>query len=193
VSIGAKAELTVLSSWKHVVESSDPVISAVLSVDAPPEQFWQLHLYRALFDVTNKPGAELLGGNEFIPLWNFQSNDRDFHNTCFIAAVINLRILIPAISCVLGLQNRTWNDTIKLVRAKWNSKYSYAVSHGGQGDMAELLDDILHEATGFGFFHSEQPVSGLVITLGRGLRAGNPFFVCTYPMPSKVHYLQLPS
>ena len=92
VSTGAKAERIVLSSWKYVVESSDPIMQAVLSVDAPPEKFWQVHLYRALFDVARLPGAELLGGNEFIPLWNFQPNDRDFDNTCFIAAVIDLRI-----------------------------------------------------------------------------------------------------
>ena len=149
----------------------------MLSVDAPTDEFWQRHLYRALFDVAHKPVADLLGGNEFVPLPNFQSNDRDSHNTCFIAAVINLRILIPAISSVLGLQYRTWNDTIKLVRSKWDSKYSYAASPGGQGDMAELLGDILHEATDFGLFSRERPVSGLVVTLGRGLHAGNPFRV----------------
>jgi len=39
VTTGAQAELSVLSEWKQVVESCDPDILAVLSVDAPTDDF----------------------------------------------------------------------------------------------------------------------------------------------------------
>ena len=62
-----------------------------------------------------------LVGDEIIPLANFQPNDTRFQNACFIAAVVNLRNLIPEIARVLELQNLTWKEAIKVVRAKWQA------------------------------------------------------------------------
>ena len=93
-STGAEAESIVLRTWQNAVQSSAPSIQAALSVDAPSDKFWQDNLYTALSDVARRAGANLLVGNEFIPLGNFlqdESRDPDFWNTCFIAAVINLR------------------------------------------------------------------------------------------------------
>ena len=92
-----------------------------------------------------------LVGNEFIPLPNFLPNDVRFRNTCFIAAVLNLRTLLPDIARVLELHNLTWEEAIKTIRAKWENKYSYTEEHGGQHDAAELLADILYEAEDYRF------------------------------------------
>ena len=48
-------------------------------------------------------GDVRVSGAHFIPLANFQPGDRGYRNTCFIAVVVNLRALIPAINEVLRL------------------------------------------------------------------------------------------
>ena len=82
----------------------------------------------------------------FLPLPNFQPGDVDFMNTCFIAVIVNLRYLIPAVFTVLGLSSLSWKQVIKMVRrTKWDGKYGYDNQYRGQHDAAELLGDILWE------------------------------------------------
>ena len=82
----------------------------------------------------------------FFPLPNFQAGDVDFMNTCFIAVIVNLRYLIPAVFSVLGLKSLSWMQVIKLVRGnKWHGKYGYDTQFHGQHDAADLLGDILFE------------------------------------------------
>ena len=82
----------------------------------------------------------------FFPLPNFQAGDVDFMNTCFIAVIVNLRYLIPAVFSVLGLKSLSWMQVIKLVRgSKWHGKYGFDTHSRGQHDAAELLGDILWE------------------------------------------------
>ena len=85
----------------------------------------------------------LLDDSNFIPLRNFQPGNDSYRNTCFIAVVVNLRGLIPAIDQVLALRRRTWKETVLAVRGKWDKKYGYTEEFGGQDDPAELLADIL--------------------------------------------------
>ena len=136
-----------------------------LPFDEPTDKFWQDHLYNALSVVADSAGVGRLVGNGFISLPNFQSGDIRFSNTCSIAVVVNLRNLIPDIARFLDLQNSTWKEAIKVVRAMWNSKYSYREDHGGQHDAAELLGDILYEANGYVFCQangSHQVLSSLM-------------------------------
>ena len=86
---------------------------------------------------------------EFVPLANFQQGSLSYRNTCFIAVVINLRGLIPAIDEVLGLSALTWKETIAIVRAKWGNKYAYTDEFNGQDDAAELLGDLLWDAPAY--------------------------------------------
>ena len=71
----------------------------------------------------DEEGTRLVG-SEFIPLPNFQPDHSDYRNTCFIAVVVNLRSLLPAINDVLHLNERSWKETITAVRAKWGQKYA---------------------------------------------------------------------
>ena len=96
----------------------------------------------------DEQGTRLVG-SEFIPLPNFQPDHSDSRNTCFIAVVVNLRSLLPAINDVLHLNQRSWKETITEVRARWVQKYEYTLEFQGQHDAAELLGDILWEAPAY--------------------------------------------
>ena len=81
----------------------------------------------------------------FVPLFNFQPGSDNFRNTCFIAAVANLRhVLHPVMNHV---EDFNWKDYINFVRSSWNQKYEFAPGHNGQHDAAELLGNILHDHT----------------------------------------------
>ena len=86
---------------------------------------------------------------EFIPLANFQEGDASYRNTCFIAVVMNLRGLIPAIDEVLSLNTLSWKETITVVRAKWRNKYAHTLAFDGQDDAAELLGDLMWDAPAY--------------------------------------------
>ena len=96
----------------------------------------------------DEEGTRLVG-SEFIPLPNFQPEQSDYRNTCFIAVVVNLRSLLPAINDVLHLNERSWKETITAVRVKWRQKYAFTLEFQGQDDAAELLGDILWEAPAY--------------------------------------------
>ena len=87
-----------------------------------------------------------LRGLDFVPLANLQQGSPSYRNMCFIATVVNLRGLIPAIDEVLRLSALTWKDTITVLRAKWGNKYAHTDEFDGQDDAAELLGDILWDA-----------------------------------------------
>ena len=91
------------------------------------------------------PQEEVLNSCNFIPLWNFQHGNDSYNNTCFIAVVINLRGLVPAVTQRLALHNLTWKQTILKIREEWNQKYAYTQQHRGQDDAAELLGDLMWE------------------------------------------------
>ena len=81
--------------------------------------------------------------DDFVPLHNFQPGDDNFKNTCFIAAVTNLRHVLQPVMDVV--RQYTWNEYIYHVRCSWNGKYCFGLGHNGQHDAAELLGEILHE------------------------------------------------
>ena len=89
------------------------------------------------------PAQAQLGGKTFVPLPSFMPGDDRFKNTCFIAAVVNLSSVLPAIGQALRLEQNSWGDVIRLARSLDNNKYAYAQQHGGQHDAAELLGDCL--------------------------------------------------
>ena len=95
------------------------------------------------FNPYGSEGPAIGGGKTWIPLPNFQAGDDRYKNMCFIAAVVNLRGLFPAIGRKLQLEERGWKDVICIARSLDNNKYSYAPEHGGQHDAAELLGDCL--------------------------------------------------
>ena len=86
-----------------------------------------------------------LGGIEFVALPNFQQGSLDYRNTCFIAAVVNLRSVLPQIATVLGLDNSSWKEVIHHARQLFNGEYGYSAVHNGQHDAAEFLGDVLHQ------------------------------------------------
>ncbi len=79
---------------------------------------------------------------DYVPLYNFQLGSNDFRNTCFIAAVANLRHVLQPVMEIT--RRRTWKDFIIFARNEWKGKYAFAPEHDGQHDAAELLGDILH-------------------------------------------------
>ena len=94
------------------------------------------------------PAQAQLGGKTFVPLPNFMPGGDRFKNTCFIAAVVNLSSVFPAIGQALRLEQNSWGDVIRLARSLDNNKNAYAQQHGGQHDAAELLGDCLwHDGT----------------------------------------------
>ena len=95
------------------------------------------------FNPYGSEGPPIGTGKAWVPLPNFQAGDDRFKNTCFIAAVVNLRGLFPAIGRKLQLEEQDWKDVICIARSLDNNKYSYAPEHGGQHDAAELLGDCL--------------------------------------------------
>ena len=81
----------------------------------------------------------------FVPLFRETTGDVNFQNTCFIAAVANLRhVLQPVMEAV---RQYKWKEYINHVRTSWHGEYSDAPGHNGQHDAAELLGDILHDHT----------------------------------------------
>ena len=86
---------------------------------------------------------------KFIPLPNFQEGSRNYENTCFIAAVINLSAWLPAIETSLigarGVGGSWWQALITAVRKRWHQKYAWTPESSGQDDAAELLGDILFD------------------------------------------------
>ena len=87
----------------------------------------------------------ILGGTEFVALPNFQPGSLDYRNTCFIAAVVNLRTVLPQIATVLALDSSSWKEVIHHARQLFNGKYEYSAVHNGQHDAAEFLGDVLHQ------------------------------------------------
>ena len=63
---------------------------------------------------------------------------------CFVAAVVNLRSILPSIKTRLSLETKTWQQVIIEARSLWNERYS-ADDGNGQHDAADLLGDILWE------------------------------------------------
>ena len=90
---------------------------------------------------------------KFIPLPNFQEGSRNYENTCFIAAVINLSAWLPAIeTSLIGARGVggswkciDWQLLITAVRKRWHRKYAWTPESSGQDDAAELLGDILFD------------------------------------------------
>ena len=99
-----------------------------------------------------RPNAEpLLVPEGFVPLQNFQSGNPGFRNTCWIAAVANLRECLAPVGEMT--KTCTWKQFILTVRREWGEKYAYDEEHDGQDDAAELLGDILYPARDvFGMF-----------------------------------------
>ena len=84
-----------------------------------------------------------------MPLHNFQAGNVSYRNTCWLAAIMNLRGLIPGIIEVLGLQDSNWKNTILAARSfGGRNKYAYTVEDDGQGDAGEFLGDILYNCWG---------------------------------------------
>ena len=81
----------------------------------------------------------------FVPLCRETIGDVNFQNTCFIAAVANLRhVLQPVMEAV---QQYRWREYVHHVRTSGHGEYGCGPGHNGQHDAADLLGDILHGHT----------------------------------------------
>ena len=82
-------------------------------------------------------------------LHNFQAGNVSFRNTCWLAVILNLRGLIPAIIDVLGVRSMSWQNTIVVARTFAEGKYAYEQENDGRDDAGEFLGDILYHCTGY--------------------------------------------
>ena len=93
--------------------------------------------------------SSLLQVKEFVELTNFLPNrGRDFHNTCFIAVVANLRhLLVPVRQQTC---QRTWIELVNFVRQEMRDDQSNLLfssyDGNGQHDAALLLSEFLNTA-----------------------------------------------
>ena len=87
----------------------------------------------------------------FVPLPNFMPGDDRNRNTCFIAAIVNLRGVVPGIADRLSLSTSTWPQVIQKARTLWDCRYQFDMSHRGQHDAAEFLFDVLSGNASIGF------------------------------------------
>ena len=91
----------------------------------------------------------LLHGKEFVELTNFlPKRGRDFHNTCFIAVVANLRHLLTPVQ--QQISHFTWIELVNFVRQQMRddrSNLRFSSRDGnGQHDAADLLSEFLATA-----------------------------------------------
>ena len=92
----------------------------------------------------------LLQAKEFVELPNFlPDRGRDFHNTCFIAVVANLRHLLKPVQ--QQISQYTWIELVNYVRREMRDHRSNLLFSSGDGngqhDAADLLSEFLATAS----------------------------------------------